>query len=799
MKLIECYIESFGKIKNKRIDFSEGLNCILDNNGAGKTTLAVFIKVMLYGMSDTKRTSLEENDRKHYLPWDAGAARGTLTFETQGKSYRIERGFAPKAADDTFTLYDLSTGKVSGDFSEGLGEELFGIDADGFERTVFLSERALTPKSENKSVSAKLSDLVGCDGDIGVMDDAMKALEDGRKFYFKKGGSGELANIKNRISETRERLERLSEIEGMLESAEKKSAALKLELDSLNAKKAELSKEREAAALTSARAELYQRYEELLGEISTLKSKRGELLTLFGEKIPTHEEINDAAIKLREAERLRAEAVSGGENPEYRELREFFGCRCSEEEATEVRRALFEVKRKRERAASAESVKISHRFSKRIPTATELDELILLAGKLNGKAKGAPKLPLILAGALMIAAGGCLGIFVNAALLALGLIGGVMIALAFIGKKAGEDAKFAQFYYSISDIAMPTEDRLLSDLIEIRSLIDRAVALRKDSEVGYAETVVMNFAQKFGNLQNDYADFAENILAKFESFKSLSERESYRLSESKKTVERAEKLITETNAFTARYPFAAASCEKIREKLSEYERVCADLTAKEREAEKFALQYGNGLKDEKKPGRSAEDIKNEYDLVEAKIAELSREYTITEQASRRYADELEGRDEIAVSLSELEESFEKHSENYNVIIETKKFLEAAKDSMTAKYLGKTKSGFEKYTEMIGGISDDRFEMSTDFGVTKFEGASAKSTDAYSRGTKDLYNLAARLALVDSLYEGEEPFIILDDPFIAFDDEKAAAALNLLKKLGEEKQIIYFTCSESRCV
>ena len=138
---------------------------------------------MLYGMSDTKRTGLDENDRKHYLPWDGSVARGTLTFAFGDKEYRIERSFAPKPADDTFTLYYTATAKVTDDLRDPVGEELFGIDADGFERTVFLSERALTPKSENKSVSAKLSDLVGCDGDIGVMDDAMKALDEERKFY----------------------------------------------------------------------------------------------------------------------------------------------------------------------------------------------------------------------------------------------------------------------------------------------------------------------------------------------------------------------------------------------------------------------------------------------------------------------------------------------------------------------------------------------------------------------------------------------------------------------------------------
>ena len=81
MRLLECYIEGFGKLSKKKYDFSSGFNCINEENGSGKTTLATFIKVMLYGMSDTKKANLDENDRKHYMPWSGGACGGALTFE----------------------------------------------------------------------------------------------------------------------------------------------------------------------------------------------------------------------------------------------------------------------------------------------------------------------------------------------------------------------------------------------------------------------------------------------------------------------------------------------------------------------------------------------------------------------------------------------------------------------------------------------------------------------------------------------------------------------------------------------
>ena len=173
MKLIELYIENFGKLTGYKYSFSSGLNVINEENGYGKSTLAVFIKSMLFGLEDTRKSKLDENDRKKYLPWQGGSCGGTLTVSVGGKRYRIERTFAPKAADDTFTLYDCESGKESKDFGPDIGEELFGINVDGFERTVFLSERRLSVKNDNKTISAKLSDLVGCDGDVGELDEAV--------------------------------------------------------------------------------------------------------------------------------------------------------------------------------------------------------------------------------------------------------------------------------------------------------------------------------------------------------------------------------------------------------------------------------------------------------------------------------------------------------------------------------------------------------------------------------------------------------------------------------------------------
>ena len=101
--------------------------------------------------------------------------------------------------------------------------------------------------------------------------------------------------------------------------------------------------------------------------------------------------------------------------------------------------------------------------------------------------------------------------------------------------------------------------------------------------------------------------------------------------------------------------------------------------------------------------------------------------------------------------------------------------------------------------LIGNEQTELFTMDTSFGITKSEGSVSKPTEAYSLGTQDFFALAARLALVETLYDKELPFVMLDEPFAHFDDKKCATALKVLKRISEKNQIIYLTCSKSRAI
>ena len=65
----------------------------------------------------------------------------------------------------------------------------------------------------------------------------------------------------------------------------------------------------------------------------------------------------------------------------------------------------------------------------------------------------------------------------------------------------------------------------------------------------------------------------------------------------------------------------------------------------------------------------------------------------------------------------------------------------------------------------------------------------------SQGTLDLVYLVARIGLVRLVTGDRRPPLILDDPFVTFDDGRATRALDLLRDIARDFQVIYLTTSD----
>ena len=141
MKLLKCYVFSFGKLKNVSFDFSNNLTTIKEENGWGKSTLSIFIKAIFYGLNDKKR-NLAENERTKYKPWNSlEKFGGYVEFAWCDKNFKIQRFFGNKEAEDTVEIINLDTGKVVPTDTSNLGKRIFGIDEEGFLSTTFYSQK----------------------------------------------------------------------------------------------------------------------------------------------------------------------------------------------------------------------------------------------------------------------------------------------------------------------------------------------------------------------------------------------------------------------------------------------------------------------------------------------------------------------------------------------------------------------------------------------------------------------------------------------------------------------------------
>lgn len=201
----------------------------------------------------------------------------------------------------------------------------------------------------------------------------------------------------------------------------------------------------------------------------------------------------------------------------------------------------------------------------------------------------------------------------------------------------------------------------------------------------------------------------------------------------------------------------------------------------------------------------AQEVENESIAKLTEQIRLAREnQKVTEQLIRDYekrlADDQEqwdGLQELKVELADKKERYEDGFRKYQLLCKTMELLQVAKDRLTARYLEPVKNGFDKYYRMMSGMSAENYRFDAGVKLTVMEKGLQRETKFLSEGYRDLLGICTRLALVDAMYQGEKPFLILDDPFVNLDEEKTEGALRFLKSVSEEYQVVYFTCHESR--
>ena len=300
MKLLKCHIENFGKLSNYDYDFQDGINIIKAENGFGKTTFASFIKAMFYGL-EGKRNTKVLIDRKKYEPWQGGKFGGNIEFELQGKKYKLERFFEKKEADDIFKLYDLSTNLETKDFSQNIGEEVFKLDKEAYERSSFISGQNMET-SMNDSINAKLGNILESENDVNSSEKALKTLDDAIKFYKKTGGRGEINEASLKKSQLEQKLEESKINEKNLEERKLAFEKLKKQISEKIELQEKYRKDLHTINEETAKKAKQEQYKLLKSQLDESKNKLQEFENKNKENLDLQEKIEYNKNKLEKLE-----------------------------------------------------------------------------------------------------------------------------------------------------------------------------------------------------------------------------------------------------------------------------------------------------------------------------------------------------------------------------------------------------------------------------------------------------------------------------------------------------------------
>lgn len=292
MKIKELRIDVFGGIRDKKIDFSDGLNLIVGENESGKSTTLLFIKFMLYGMP---RKGHE--DRERSVSREEHCARGSMTVSFEGEEYRIERSFTEsgRGGSEKKSFYRLSDGvEAFGDRQPW--EVLLGVPREVFESSALVGQMRTLIEEGKKGSDAIRNLLSSADesADLTKIEDKLDKIRVG--YRHKSGKGGRLPTLSEEIHRAKTAYEKAVSDRVRLNELEEKSRHYHEEYEKVESRLEEAN---------GVMTRLHQRG--VLARFDTLRKRKGELRTLEQTRDALLEEslLTEYMPKSADAERLR--------------------------------------------------------------------------------------------------------------------------------------------------------------------------------------------------------------------------------------------------------------------------------------------------------------------------------------------------------------------------------------------------------------------------------------------------------------------------------------------------------------
>ena len=178
--------------------------------------------------------------------------------------------------------------------------------------------------------------------------------------------------------------------------------------------------------------------------------------------------------------------------------------------------------------------------------------------------------------------------------------------------------------------------------------------------------------------------------------------------------------------------------------------------------------------------------------------------TITKRDSLK--DIIADNEDKLMYLSEYEENLKAYQEEKqkakaraDLIKQAKKYMESADENLKNKFIMPIQNKYIEYARQINPLLADNISMNYDFEINFDVNGKYKNYLQLSLGEKACLGLCLRFAIIDNIYKGDKPIIILDDPFVNLDEDNLQKTKDVLVKLSSNTQVLYLCCHKSRMI
>lgn len=242
MRINSLKVNGFGKLKDRQVDLTDGINIIFGENESGKSSMLKFISGMLYGTSKNKNGK-EISDFEKYKPWDADNFSGKINYTLDdGKTFEVYREFKKKNP----IIYNSNKEDISSTFtmdkSKGINffTEQTNLDEETFYSTAITEQEGMKlSKSSQNSIIQKISNLVSSgDDNISYKKAIDKIIRNQNEEVGTERTSQRPINIvENKIRKLMEQKRNLEIYKDSIYDNSLEKEQLKMELDDLETKK----------------------------------------------------------------------------------------------------------------------------------------------------------------------------------------------------------------------------------------------------------------------------------------------------------------------------------------------------------------------------------------------------------------------------------------------------------------------------------------------------------------------------------------------------------------------------------